>query len=399
VYGGYAKLNMKNTNTFDGKANRNLIWDNCLKLKGKDKNYKELNRYLVRDNVNNMLVVSAILIITSVGKCIGRMNHILYSDVGLGIFLIAVISIFLWYFIKCDLIGGIKIYKRIYTTFWVLVNIMGLKYLYIELIEYGSILNYFMLMFLLTGFYIASFQNAALFIIADTFIAIGLIYNFTSLEVDSRLNISIVIIIAIISSVLMVIKYYNYIKDKRARIALRAVGEIDTLTNLLNRRGFEHKVEKLWPFLRDTRKKIMAIMIDIDNFKSYNDTYGHVAGDQCIKDVTECIYDVASRKTDLVVRYGGEEIVVALADISEADCLELAQDIQERVNTLNIKSGKHSEHPFVTVSMGIASMFVNNNNTIYHLIDKADEQLYYSKNGGRNRITMNNISVELSKIV
>lgn len=399
MYGGYAKLNTKNSNTFDGKANRDLIWNNCLKLKGKDKNYNELNRYLVRDNVNNMLMVSAILIITSVVKCIGRMNHILYSDYGLGIFLISVMFIILWYFIKYDLIEGIKVHKCICNTFWILVNIMGLKYLYMELLEYGSILNYFALMFLITGFYIASFQNAILFIIVDAFVAIELILKFSNLEMDPRLSISVVIMIAFISCILMIMKYHNYIRDKRARIALRDVGEVDTLTNLLNRRGFEGKLAQLWPFLRDTRKTIMAIMIDIDNFKNYNDTYGHVAGDQCLKDVTECIYDVASRKTDLVVRYGGEEIVVALTDISEADCLELAQSIQERVNALNIKSGKQAMHPYVTVSMGIASMFVNNNNTIYNLIDKADEQLYYSKDGGRNRITMNNISVELSKIV
>lgn len=391
--------NKKSSNTYEIRAGLDLFFNNCLKLRLKDKDYKELNEYLIRDNINNMLLVSLVLMAVSVVKCICRMNNIWYSDAGIGMFFVSLFYIFMWYSIRYDLIEGKYTQKYAYITFWIFINGLGLKYLYMELQEYNSILNYFALMFLLTGFYVASLQNAIFFILVDSFIAIEMIKNLASPGGDARLDISLVIIIATVSTIIMAIKYYNYMKDKRARLALRRVGGVDTLTNLLNRRGFEEKLEGLWPCLRDSRKTIMAIMIDIDNFKSYNDTYGHVAGDQCLKDVAECIYDVVSRKTDLVVRYGGEEIAVAFTDINEETCIELAQSIQERVNALNIKSGSLANHSFVTVSMGIANMLVTTNNTIYDLIDKADEQLYYAKNSGRNRITMNNISIELNRIM
>lgn len=392
--GVYAMLLGKNSKNYDEKAGWKLFLANCFQLKAKDNNYKELNEYLVRDNINNMLIVSIILMVTSVIKCICRMNYICYTDIGLSIFLVSVVYIFMWYFIRIDVIESITIKKYVYISFWFMVSVIGLKYLYFELMEYNSIYNYVMIMFLLIGFYVNSIHNTITIIMLNTIVAGKMVYSVGDLSVDIRLNLSIIGMIAGISILLMIIKYHNYIKDKRARIALRNVGGVDNLTNLLNRRGFEEKLTKLWPLMRDARKTMMAIMIDIDNFKSYNDTYGHIAGDQCLKDVTECIYDVASRKTDLIVRYGGEEIVVVFSDINEKDCLELAHSIQERVNALNIKPGTQATHPYVTVSMGVADMFVGNNNTIYDLIGKADEQLYYSKDAGRNRITMRNISIE-----
>ncbi|MFA9377930.1 MAG: GGDEF domain-containing protein [Lachnotalea sp.] len=380
--------------TNEKEPERKLFLKNCLECKTEDNDYKELNKYLVRDNIDHMLIVSLILIFISISKCVCRMNHIWYSDAGIGMLLVSVFYIFLWYFIKNNTIESMIIQKCVYITFWILVSVMELKYLNTELQDYHTILNYFIMLFLITGFLITTIQNTLLLILADSFIAIPMIADNPTIDMDYRIYSSTIIIIALISILIMIFKYYNYIKDKRAIIAIRTVGEVDTLTNLLNRRGFEKKLTELWPLLRDSRKTIMAIMIDIDNFKSYNDTYGHIAGDQCLKDVTECIYDIASRMTDLVVRYGGEEIVVAMTEGNEENCFEVAQTIQERINSLYIKAGTQAMYPYVTVSMGIASMIVNNTNTIYDLIDKADEQLYYAKNSGRNRIAMNHICVE-----
>jgi diguanylate cyclase (GGDEF)-like protein len=363
-----------------------------------DEEHQELNEYLVHDNMNHMLIVSIILMLISVVKVVGKMNQSWFADVGIGMLFLTLIYILLWYFVHSKLIQGLKTQKVIYLTFWLLINIVGLKELYTEIQVYQSIIYYYLLMFLLTGFYIGSFIDIVFFIGFDAIITIALITNIPKVEMDIPLYIAVIILISFISAIIMFSRFYHYVVEKKEQLTIRTLGGVDRLTNLLNRRGFDEKLAVIWGQWSDLRKTIVAIMIDIDCFKNYNDTYGHIAGDQCLKDISECIYDIASRKTDFIVRYGGEEIVIVLTNQKEEECIEVSLNIQERINALHIKAGEKATHSHVTVSMGIASMMANPSNTIYDLIEKADEQLYYSKNSGRNRITMNNISVELNNV-
>lgn len=364
-----------------------------------DEEHQELNEYVIRDNINHMLIVSIILMLISVVKVVGKMNQSWFADIGIGMLFITLSYILLWYFVHSKLIQGLKAQKVIYITFWLLINIVGLKELYTEIQVYQSIIYYYLLMYLLTGFYIGSFIDSVFFIGFDAIITIAILTNIPKIEMNIKLYIAVTIIIAVVSAIIMTSRFYHYILEKKAQFAIRTLGGVDRLTNLLNRRGFDEKLALIWGQWSDLRKTVVAIMIDIDCFKNYNDTFGHIAGDQCLKDISECIYDVASRKTDFIVRYGGEEIVIVLTNQKEEECIEVSLNIQERINALNIKAGEKAAYPKVTVSMGIASMTANPSNTIYDLIEKADEQLYYSKNSGRNRITMNNISVELSQVI
>lgn len=364
-----------------------------------DEEHQELNEYVIRDNINHMLIVSIILMLISVVKVVGKMNQNWFADIGIGMLFITLSYILLWYFVHSKLIQGLKAQKVIYITFWLLINIVGLKELYTEIQVYQSIIYYYLLMYLLTGFYIGSFIDSVFFIGFDAIITIVMLLNIPKIEMNIKLYIAVTIIIAFVSAIIMTSRFYHYILEKKAQFAIRTLGGVDRLTNLLNRRGFDEKLALIWGQWSDLRKTVVAIMIDIDCFKNYNDTFGHIAGDQCLKDISECIYDVASRKTDFIVRYGGEEIVIVLTNQKEEECIEVSLNIQERINALNIKAGEKAAYPNVTVSMGIASMTANPSNTIYDLIEKADEQLYYSKNSGRNRITMNNISVELSQVI
>lgn len=388
--------NERDSKTDDRKSNSTLLYLKNL-LKKKEKNWQELEHYITVDNINNMLMVSLILMLLSVIKIICKVKAIWGADSGIGLFLITLVYSLIYYFIHIKILEDIKIQKYIYISFWIFINLFGLKYLYMEIQIYHSIIYFYLLMYLITGFYISSFY-AVFFIILDSVIAIKFLFHFSNSDIDIRVAISVIVIIAFVSMLIMIMKYYHYTKDKWARITIRTMGGVDCLTNLLNRRGFEDELDKQWALWGDLRKAMISIMIDIDNFKTYNDTYGHIEGDQCLKDISECIYDIASRKTDFVVRYGGEEIVVVFTDMSEENCIEMALNIQERINGLQIKAGKEASYPIVTVSMGIASMAVSSSNTIYDLIDKADEQLYLSKNRGRNRITINNMSIELNRV-
>lgn len=364
-----------------------------------DLEHQELNEYLIRDNINHMLIVSIILMLISAVKIILRMKKIWFADIGITMLFISLVSILLWYFVHCNLIQNLKAQKVIYITFWLLINLVGLKELYSQIQVYQSIIYFYLFMYLLTGFYIGSIIDIIFFIGFDTMITIVMLTTTPRIEMNTKLHIAVTIMIAFVSVIIMTSRSYHYIIEKKEQFTIRTLGGVDRLTNLLNRRGFDEKLAPIWGQWSDIRKTIVAIMVDIDYFKNYNDTYGHIAGDQCLKDVSECIYDIASRKTDLIVRYGGEEIVIVLTNQNEEECIEVALAIQERINSLNIKAGEKATYPNVTVSMGVASMLANPNNTIYDLIEKADEQLYYSKNGGRNAITMNNISIELSKVM
>lgn len=364
-----------------------------------DLEQQELNEYLIRDNISHMLIVSLILMLISVVKIIFKIKRSWFADIGITMLFITLLYIMLWYFIHCKLIQGLKAQKVIYITFWLLINVVGLKELRLEIQVYQSITYYYLLMFLLTGFYIGSFLTIIFFIGFDTIVTIVMLTTIPRIEMNLKLYIAVTIMIAFVSVIIMMSRFYHYILEKRAQFAIRTLGGVDRLTNLLNRRGFDEKIAQMWGAWSDTRKSIVAIMVDIDCFKNYNDTFGHIAGDQCLKDISECIYNIASRKSELIVRYGGEEIVIVLTNQSEEESIEVALAIQERINSLNIKSGEKATYKNVTVSMGVASMLANPNNTIYDLIEKADEQLYYSKNNGRNAITMNYISVELNKVM
>lgn len=364
-----------------------------------DLEHQELNEYLIRDNICHMLIVSIILMLISTIKIISRIKQFWLADIGITMFFITFVSILLWYFVHCNLIQSLKAQKVIYITFWLVINIVGLKELYSQIQVYQSMIYFYLLMYLLTGFYLGSFIDIIFFIGFDTIVTIVMLTTIPRIEMNTDLYIAVTIIIALVSVVIMMSRFYHYIFEKKAQFVIRTLGGVDRLTNLLNRRGFDEKLAPIWGQWSDIRKTIVAIMVDIDYFKNYNDTFGHIAGDQCLKDISECIYDIASRKTDLIVRYGGEEIVIVLTDHGEEECIEVALAIQERINSLNIRAGENATYPNVTVSMGIASMLANPNNTIYDLIEKADEQLYYSKNSGRNAITMNNISIEFNKVM
>ncbi|WP_180272745.1 GGDEF domain-containing protein [Konateibacter massiliensis] len=355
----------------------------------KDREHQEVNEYMIKDNISHMLIVSIILVIISVTKIILRASQMWRGDIGIVMLFITLTFGILWYFIHNGMIQSLKIQQFICITFWISINIAGLRELYTEIHTYHTIVYYYFLMFLLAGFYIGAFTEMLAFTLLNAAVTVAMLADTSYAELYISRYMGIIIMIAFTAVAIMTSRYYHYIVEKKALFAIRTLGEVDRLTNLLNRRGFEEKLSQIWGQWSDSRKTVLVVMIDIDHFKNYNDTYGHVAGDQCLKDISESIYDIAARKTEFVVRYGGEEFVIVLTDYSQEEGIEIALNVQERIASLHIKAGEMATHPEVTVSMGIADMKASPSNSIYELIEKADTQLYFSKNNGRNKITMN----------
>ncbi len=158
----------------------------------------------------------------------------------------------------------------------------------------------------------------------------------------------------------------------------------DTLTGLKNRRFFDTEFPKYWKEALRTKQPISTLFIDIDHFKIFNDDYGHDCGDQALIAVAKVIQKCVSRPLDFCCRWGGEEFAVVLPNTSERGAVLLAEQILAAVRAIQLNF-PDNKFPKITVSIGIASMTVNEANKTDDLIDMADKAMYIAKQGGRDK--------------
>ena len=159
----------------------------------------------------------------------------------------------------------------------------------------------------------------------------------------------------------------------------------DRLTGLANRHYFAEFWEVEWKAAVRNSTPISAIMIDIDYFKSFNDTFGHQKGDDCLKQVAQRIKKTLKRPRDLAVRYGGEEFLVVLPNTNREGAITIAKTIQLEIRSLGISHCKSDVSDRVTVSMGIATVIPQRRAKPEDLIAYADRALYLAKQKGRDR--------------
>ena len=184
-----------------------------------------------------------------------------------------------------------------------------------------------------------------------------------------------------------VIKHQELEKSLRAsNKQLELLSTLDGLTGIANRRTFEKFLEREWKSSMRHTQPATAIMMDIDFFKLYNDTYGHQAGDDCLKKVARTIEKSLRRPGDLVARYGGEEFVAILSDTSQKGAFSLAEKVRASVEALEIPHQASPVNKFVTISLGVASRVPERGDASSILISEADQSLYKAKQEGRNRV-------------
>jgi diguanylate cyclase (GGDEF)-like protein len=167
---------------------------------------------------------------------------------------------------------------------------------------------------------------------------------------------------------------------------LNAQAMQDGLTGLANRRVFDETIRLEFRRAAWSRSQISVILLDIDHFKDYNDCYGHLAGDECLRAIARAVKSCVRRAADLVARYGGEEIVVVLPGLGSAQACELAQAMQTAVRGLALQHVR-SDHGIVTFSAGVAT-FVPGHRAVgwQTLMEEADAALYAAKSHGRDRV-------------
>jgi len=188
----------------------------------------------------------------------------------------------------------------------------------------------------------------------------------------------------------------NIVRDISARkeaelklqVAYKAVESLavtDALTGLANRRQFDQYLATEWRRSARDRQPLSLIMMDVDQFKHFNDTYGHVRGDGCLKQIAEACMDVVSRPGDLVARFGGEEFVVILPNTENAGAMKVAQEICDSVSYRGLQHSGVGPG-VVTISLGCATLIPKFGKHTHDLIESADRALYRAKEGGRNRV-------------
>lgn len=173
--------------------------------------------------------------------------------------------------------------------------------------------------------------------------------------------------------------------QQRFREAIRQSG-IDGLTQIPNRRRFDEYFDCQWQQQLQAQASLSILMLDVDAFKAYNDTYGHLAGDTCLQQLAAAIHQCLQHPEDLAARYGGEEFVALLPHTDLAAAILVARRIQDAVRRLRIPHNSSPAGQVVTISIGIASVVPTTSAPQEHLIHSADRCLYRAKHLGRDRI-------------
>ncbi|HIQ33495.1 MULTISPECIES: GGDEF domain-containing protein [Acinetobacter] len=177
----------------------------------------------------------------------------------------------------------------------------------------------------------------------------------------------------------------NRLELMRQAQQLSILSQQDALTGLANRRYLDEVLENEWKRAIRHEVPITIMMIDIDFFKLYNDTLGHIQGDQCLRRIAILLGSIASRSGDLAARYGGEEFLLLFSMTDKEQAIIQVQRLMELVRTIAINHPKSSVSKNVTISVGVATMTPHLNDSLSEFVSQADHALYIAKSNGRNQ--------------
>ncbi|MBM7622483.1 transporter substrate-binding domain-containing protein [Sporohalobacter salinus] len=227
-----------------------------------------------------------------------------------------------------------------------------------------------------------------------------LFQNWMTIEYEKGFNYSLFkkIVLGIIIVVSFIL-YRNYqlskfnrrLTDLNTELAeankkLKDMSFVDGLTQIPNRRRFDEVLKKEWKRSLREKSSLSLIMVDLDCFKEFNDTYGHLAGDDCLKKVAKSLSEAVKRPTDFVARYGGEEFVVILPDTDKKGAKKVSEKLRKEIESLKILHANSQISDCVTVSLGTVTTVPTVELSREKFVDAADKALYQAKQEGRNQV-------------
>lgn len=271
----------------------------------------------------------------------------------------------------------------IYRSFWIFSLLFIYASSYISLFESKNI-----------GIYCVLISVASLVPLLNLreflgFLATQMIFfSFVLFQLD--LSIANKLSMIIYSGALLCISRFLYSQQRRMlkmQQKLQSMAknaEEDPLTGLLNRRGLDRNLEVLLPYCIRSGIRVGLMILDVDNFKRYNDSFGHPQGDKCLKMVAGELRKTARRSSDLTARIGGEEFVILVYDEKESELIAFAEKIRTNIENLKIKHSPTLGTAVVTVSVGVSSVVPTTMQCMSELYKSADKSLYTAKQSGRN---------------
>ena len=178
----------------------------------------------------------------------------------------------------------------------------------------------------------------------------------------------------------------NLLELKNTLLEIEQMSYFDTLSGLPNKRYFNLFADLEWKEAIRNQSEIAMILIDIDDFKGYNDTYGHIEGDHCIFKVSKALKTCIHRTSDFVARFGGEEFVCVLPGTDLNGAMKVAEIMRKQVELLKIENFNSNVNDYITISLGVSSYFPDQNSNLLQFINKVDKALYNAKQEGKNKM-------------
>jgi two-component system cell cycle response regulator len=185
---------------------------------------------------------------------------------------------------------------------------------------------------------------------------------------------------------LFVALLHDITHHKQSENALQRAALVDPLTKIANRRHFDTFLDNEWQRALGSGQPLSLVVLDVDHFKGYNDSLGHAAGDACLQQVAMALQSHALRTTDLAARYGGEEFVLLFGDTGFEAAFCLAEAIRSHIEALNIPNPRSTTSPWVTASLGVATIVPTQLDDIKEFFVQADRAMYGVKEAGRNAV-------------
>lgn len=349
--------------------------------------YREVEADRIHTNFIRIIPASIALLLVEVGGMLWALWSDVKFDFGPGF----LISCCVFAFVSVCFIVAIELllkYKKtsnhqmkiIYTTYWVLYTIEALSFSVMEALDRQTTNNYLIYVLLISILpVITPFTKNLILIVALYVEACALLF-----AMCQPIDLMICFFVTVMGMGYSIFHFNHYLSVSIANKKLEFSANGDLLTNFMNRRGFEKAVPSLRSFCKNNGYNFCIIMMDIDNFKSYNDRYGHLEGDICLKQVSACVKENFSRPTDLCVRYGGEEFLVLTAQRDVERLVEHLEDTLELINDIEF------ENTFETVSVSAGLYVATEEDTdtpVERLIERADKQLYNAKRHGKNCVS------------
>ncbi|AEF55054.1 sensor domain-containing diguanylate cyclase [Marinomonas posidonica] len=183
-----------------------------------------------------------------------------------------------------------------------------------------------------------------------------------------------------------VITHQDVTERKLAELAVKELVRLDGLTDIYNRRAFDEFLQQEWVLCLTLQQPISLAVIDLDHFKQLNDSYGHLAGDDCLKQIAQRLKKLSDSPRFWCARYGGEEFALIMGNTDVVAAKQVCDEFTEQIHRLNIPNIDSPVKPYITASIGLAEVRPTDQSNAVNLLNQADTLLYTAKEKGRNRI-------------